>query len=72
MQFEKLTWYTFYGCLVGGNSGVTDPLPSVDDIAAVTENMSEENAILIAETEIAYLDDLSLEGDIPDDLSLQE
>jgi hypothetical protein len=41
-------------------------------ISAVTENMSEDNAILIAETEIAYLDDLSLEGDIPDDLSLQE
>jgi hypothetical protein len=44
----------------------------VDDIAGIAENVSDENAILIAETEIGYLDDLSLEGDIPDDLSLQE
>jgi hypothetical protein len=41
-------------------------------IAAITENMSDENAIFIAETEIGYLNDLSLEGDIPDDLSLPE
>jgi translation initiation factor RLI1 len=35
---------------------------------AITENDSDENAILIAQTEIACLDDLSLEGDIPDNV----
>jgi hypothetical protein len=40
----------------------------MDDIAGIAENVSDENAILIAETEIGYLDDLSF----PDDLSLQE
>ena len=39
------------------------------DIAAIAENESEENAISIAQTEIACLDDLSLDGDIPDDVS---
>jgi hypothetical protein len=40
----------------------------VDDIAAITENDSDENAILITQTETACLDDLSLEGDIPDNV----
>jgi hypothetical protein len=44
----------------------------VDDIAAVSENLSQENAIYIAQTEIGYLDELSLEGDIPDDVSDSE
>jgi hypothetical protein len=44
-------------------------LPSVDDIAEIAENEIEENAILIAQTEISCLDDLSIEGDIPDDIS---
>ena len=46
-----------------------DHLPSVDDIAEIAENETEENAILIARTEISCLDDLSLEGDIPEDVS---
>ena len=48
------------------------PLPSVDDIAAVAEILTEENAIFIAQTEIDCLDELSLEGDLPDDLSEEE
>jgi hypothetical protein len=42
----------------------------VDDIAAVTKLETEEDAIIIAQDEITYLDDLSLEGDIADDVSL--
>jgi hypothetical protein len=53
----------------GRNPDAIAPLPSVDDIAAIAENDSDENAILIARTEIDCLDDLSLEGDIPDDVS---
>jgi hypothetical protein len=53
----------------GRNSNAIAPLPSVDDIPAIAENNSDENAILIARIEIACLDDLSLEGDIPDDVS---
>jgi hypothetical protein len=56
----------------GGNPTRGEPLPSVDDICAIAENMSEENAIFIAQTEIDCLDDLSLEGDIPDDVSDSE
>jgi hypothetical protein len=37
-----------------------DPLPSVDDIAEMAENETKENAILIAQTEISCLDDLSI------------
>jgi hypothetical protein len=44
-------------------------LPSVDNIAEIAENETEENAILIAQTEISCLDDLSIEGDIPADVS---
>jgi hypothetical protein len=45
-------------------------LPStVDDIAEIAENKTEENTILIAQTEISCLDDLSIEGDIPEDIS---
>jgi hypothetical protein len=51
------------------NSRRHDPLPSVDDIAEIAENETEENAILIAQTEISCLDDLSIEGDIPEDVS---
>jgi hypothetical protein len=39
------------------------------DIAQIAENETEENAILIAQTEISCLDDLSIEGDIPEDIS---
>jgi hypothetical protein len=44
-------------------------LPSVDGIAKIAENETEENAILIVQTEISCLDDLSIEGDIPEDIS---
>ena len=44
-------------------------MPSVDDIAEIAENETEENAILIARAEISCLDDLSIEGDIPEDVS---
>jgi hypothetical protein len=47
-------------------------LPSVDGIAEIAENKTEENAILIAQTEISCLDDLSIEGDIPGDISETE
>ncbi len=47
-----------------------EPLPSVCDIANVLQLSSPEDAILIAQTEILCLDDLSLEGDIADDVSL--
>ncbi len=44
----------------------------MDAIAAVAKNLSEENAIYIAQTEMACLDDMSLDGDLPDDLSEPE
>jgi hypothetical protein len=47
-------------------------LPSVDDIAEIAENETEENAILIAQTEINCLDDLSIQGDIAEDVSDME
>ena len=46
-----------------------DHLPSVDNIAEIAENETDENAVLIAQAEIDCLDDLSIEGDIPDDVS---
>ncbi len=51
------------------NSTPHDPLPSVNDIAKITENELEDNTIFIAQTEINCLDDLSLDGDVPDDVS---
>ncbi len=44
-------------------------LPSVEDIATIAELSSREDAIMIMEEEMEYLDDLSLEGDVPDDVS---
>jgi hypothetical protein len=44
-------------------------LPSVGDIIEIAENKTEENAVVIAQTEIDFLDDLSIEGDITDDAS---
>jgi hypothetical protein len=44
-------------------------LPSVDNNAKIAENETEENVILIAQTEISCLDDLSIKGDIPEDIS---
>jgi hypothetical protein len=36
---------------------------------AIAESETMEDAILIARQEFDYLDDMSLEGDIPDDVS---
>jgi hypothetical protein len=44
-------------------------LPSVDGIAKITENKTEDNAVLIAQTEIGCLDDLSFIVAIPEDAS---
>jgi hypothetical protein len=41
----------------------------VDDIREIAESELEEDAILMARNEITCLDDLSLEGDVPDDMS---
>ena len=52
-----------------GNRGTVRPLPSISDIAEVYKYSTEEDAIIIAQSEIACLDDVSLDGDIPDDIS---
>jgi hypothetical protein len=44
-------------------------LTSISDIANVCWNESQQDAILIAQSEIACLDDISLDDDIPDDIS---
>jgi hypothetical protein len=41
----------------------------VDNIAAIVELETKEDAIIIAQDEIACLDGMSLEGDIPDNVS---
>jgi hypothetical protein len=41
----------------------------LNDILDIAENESKENAIFIAQTEIDWLGDLSLEGDVPDNVS---
>jgi hypothetical protein len=53
-----------------GNLNTVEPLPSVEDIANIIEFASGEDAILIAQIKILCLDDLSLEGDIADDVLL--
>jgi hypothetical protein len=45
------------------------PLASLEDIAAIAELESHADAIMMAQDEIACLDDMSLEGDIGDDVS---
>jgi hypothetical protein len=52
-----------------GNRTGTEPLPSVNDIMAIAQLETQEDAIIIAQNEIAYLDDMSLEGDTNDDVS---
>ena len=44
-------------------------LHSVDDILAIAELETPADAIMMAQDEIACLDDMSLEGDIPDNVS---
>jgi hypothetical protein len=51
------------------NSIRLDPVPSVNEISDIAENESKDNAIYIAQAEIDWLDDVSLEGDVPDDVS---
>jgi hypothetical protein len=46
-----------------------EPLPLVDDIAAIAELETQEDAIMMAQDKIACLNDMSLEGDIPDHIS---
>jgi hypothetical protein len=52
------------------NPTVREPLPSVDNIVAIAKLETEEDAIIIAQNEIACLDDMSLEGDLPDNVSI--
>jgi hypothetical protein len=44
------------------------PLPSVDDIAMIAKLETHEDAIMLARDKIACLDDMPLEGDIPDNV----
>jgi hypothetical protein len=60
------------GILVGKERNYIrhDPLPSVNAISDIAKNESKENAIFIVQTEIDWLDDLSLlEGNVPDNVS---
>jgi hypothetical protein len=54
------------------NPILVDPLPSLEDIANLLQVSSLQDAILIGKTEILSLDDISLEGDIPDDVSVTD
>jgi hypothetical protein len=53
-----------------GNLNTVEPLPSVEDIANIIEFALGEDAILIAQTKILCLNNLSLEGDIARNVSL--
>jgi hypothetical protein len=69
--------FTHVTCLVGllrtgptaRNPTTRKPLPLVNNITAITELEMEEDAIIILQNKITCLDDMSLEGDIPDDVS---
>jgi hypothetical protein len=52
-----------------GNPTSKKPLPLVDNIAAIAKLEAHEDAIISAQEEIDCLHDMSLEGDIPDDVS---
>jgi hypothetical protein len=52
-----------------GNPTKKRPLALLEDIAAIAELESHEDAIMMARDEIGCLDDMSLEGDIADDVS---
>jgi hypothetical protein len=45
-----------------------EPLPSVEDIATKAKLETLEDVIMMARDEIACLHDMSLEGDIPDNV----
>jgi hypothetical protein len=44
-------------------------VPSVEDIKEIADFMLHGDAIMMARDEIACLDDMSLDGDLPDDIS---
>jgi hypothetical protein len=44
-------------------------VPSVDDIKEITDFLDYEDAIMMARDEIACLDDMSLDGDLQDNVS---
>jgi hypothetical protein len=46
-----------------------EPLPSVDDIMMITGLETHEDASMMARDEIVCLNGMSLEGDIPDNVS---
>ncbi len=53
-----------------GNPTRMEPLPSVDNIAAIAELGTVEGAtIMMAQDEIDCLDSMSLKGDLPDNVS---
>jgi hypothetical protein len=70
LQFHQNgTSPTFHAGQRQSNHICHDPLPSVNDILDIAENESKEYAIFIAQTEIDWLDDVSLEGDVPGNVS---
>jgi hypothetical protein len=52
-----------------GNPSTIQPLPSISDIAKVCQMTCEEDAIIIPQSKIASLDHLSLEGNVPNNIS---
>jgi hypothetical protein len=54
---------------MAGNPGTKQPFPSISNITKVCNNLSEQDAIIIAQSEMACLDDISLNGDISNDIS---
>jgi hypothetical protein len=56
------------GLPTAGNPVTVETLPSIRDIANVIQHSSIEDAILIAKTKILCLDDISLDGDIDDNI----
>jgi hypothetical protein len=56
-----LTWY---------NCFPEEPLPSVEDITNIIQFLSVKDVILIAQMEIVCLNDISLEGDIANNILL--
>ena len=59
-----LVHFQLAGC-TAGNPRTTLAMSLVDDIGAIAEVLTEGDAIVIAQAKIEYLDELSIEGDIP-------
>jgi hypothetical protein len=68
LKHMKFTWCKFLQ-EKKNNEILSDMIPCLNRHRQVAENETEENAVLIAQTEVGCLDELSLEGDIPDDVS---